>query len=107
MTIDITTDGPAQENSKVWFLDYIKDPYSEKVSTLLQFITGFKQLPAWVLDKKIVLKFLPDTDEKIYPEAIVCFHTILLPTVHSSKNAFFKYMGKALEIESSGFSSPS
>ena len=107
MTIDITTDGPAQENSKVWFLDYIKDPYSEKLSTLLQFITGFKQLPAWVLDKKIVLKFLPDTDEKIYPEAIVCFHTILLPTVHSSKNTFFKYMDKALEIESSGFSSPS
>ena len=58
MTIDITTDGPAQENSKVWFLDYIKDPYSEKVSTLLQFITGFKQLPAWVLDGFMGFKIL-------------------------------------------------
>ena len=83
--LPIATDGPTQENSKVWLLDYIKDASSEKLSTSLQFITAFKQRPAWGLDKKIVSKYLPDIDEKIYPEAIVCFHTILLPTVHSSK----------------------
>ena len=77
--MSIAADGPAQENSKVWFLDYNKDANSEKLSTLMQFITAFKQLLAWSLDKKIVLKFLPDTDEKIYPQAIACFHTILLP----------------------------
>ena len=77
--MSIAADGPAQENSKVRFLDYNKDANSEKLSTLMQFITAFKQLLAWSLDKKIVLKFLPDTDEKIYPQAIACFHTILLP----------------------------
>ena len=39
--------------------------------------------------------------------AIVCFHAIVIPTVHSSKYAFFKYIDKALETGSSGFSSPS
>ena len=107
INMSIAANGPAQENLKVWFLDYNKDASSKKLSTLIQFITAFKQLPAWSIDNKIVLKFLPDTDEKIYLQAIVCFHTILLPSVHLSKNAFFKYMNKALEIESSGFSSPS
>ena len=48
--IPIATDGPSPGNSKVWFLDYIKDAYSEKLSILLQFITAFKQLPAWGID---------------------------------------------------------
>ena len=48
----IATDRPTQENSKVWFLDYIKDAFSNTLTTLLQFITAFKQLPAWELDKK-------------------------------------------------------
>ena len=39
----IATDGIAQENSKVSFGDYIKFANPEKLSTLLQFITAFKQ----------------------------------------------------------------
>ena len=27
----IAADEPSQENSKVWFLDYLKDTYSEKL----------------------------------------------------------------------------
>lgn len=46
----IATDRPVPENSKVWFLGYIKDAYSEKLSILLQFITAFKRLPAWGID---------------------------------------------------------
>ena len=102
----IATERPVPENSKVWFLRYIKDAFLNTLSTLLQFIKAFKQIPVWRLDKKAVLKFLPDTDKKIYPEVIVCVHTILLPTVHSSKYAFFKDIDKALETGSSGFSSP-
>ena len=49
----IATDRSAQKISKVWFLDYIKDAFSNKLSLLLQFITAFKQLPVWGLDKKI------------------------------------------------------
>ena len=105
--MSIATNRPAQENSKVWFLDYIKDAYLNTLSTLLQFITSFKQLPAWERYKKTVLTFLTDTDKKIYPEANVCPHTILLPTIHSWKYAFFKDIDKALETGSSGFSSPS
>ena len=103
----IATERAVPENSKVWFLGYIKDAFLNTLSTLLQFVTACKQLPVWRLDKEAVLKFLPDTDQKIYPEAIVCLHTILLPTVHSSKYAFFKDIDKALETGSSGFSSPS
>ena len=47
----IATDRPAQENSKVWFLDYIKDAFSNTLSTLLQFITALKQLAACGIDK--------------------------------------------------------
>ena len=50
--MSIATDRPAQENSKVWFLDYIKDAFSNTLTTLLQFITAFRQLPAWELAKK-------------------------------------------------------
>ena len=48
----IASDRPTQENSKVWFLDYIKDAFSNTLTTLQQFITAFKQLPAWELAKK-------------------------------------------------------
>ena len=60
----IATDRPVPENSKVWFLDYIKGAFLNTLSTLLQFITAFKQLPEQRLDKKTVLKFLPDIDKK-------------------------------------------
>ena len=96
--MSIATNRPAT-NSKVWFLDYIKDAFLNTLSTLLQFITSFKQLPAWERDKKTVLKLLTDTN--------LCLHTILLPTVHSLKYAFFKDIDKALETGSSGFSLPS
>ena len=99
----IAADRPVPENSKVWFLDCIKDGFLNTLSTLLRFITAFKQLPAWWLHKKTVLKFLPDSDKKIYPEAIVCLHTILLPPVHSLKYAFFKDISKSLETGSSVF----
>ena len=49
----IATDGLAQENSKVLFVDYIKDTNSEKLSTMIKFITASKQRPAWGL-KKII-----------------------------------------------------
>ena len=96
--MSIATNRPAT-NSKVWFLDYIKDAFLNTLPTLLQFITSFKQLPAWERDKKTVLKLLTDTN--------LCLHTILLPTVHSLKYAFFKDIDKALETGSSGFSLPS
>ena len=47
----IATDGPAQENSKVLFVDYIKDTNSEKLSTMMKFITAFKQRPTWGFEK--------------------------------------------------------
>ena len=96
--MSIATNRPAT-NSKVWFLDYIQDAFLNTLPTLLQFITSFKQLPAWERDKKTVLKLLTDTN--------LCLHTILLPTVHSLKYAFFKDIDKALETRSSGFSLPS
>ena len=48
----IATAGPAGPASKIWFLDYIKDAYSGMLSTLLKFITTFKQLPACGLKNK-------------------------------------------------------
>ena len=62
----IATDRPVPENSKVWFLGYINDAF---LNRLLQLVTAFKQLPVWRLDKKAVLKFLPDTDKKNIPRS--------------------------------------
>ena len=39
----IATDRPAQENSKVWFLDYIKDAFSNTLTTLLQPLNNFRR----------------------------------------------------------------
>ena len=88
--MSIATNRPAQENSKVWFLDYIKDAYLNTLSTLLQFITSFKQLPAWDRDKKTVLTFLTDTDKKYtqrrtYVLIQSCFQLFIHRNMHSLK----------------------
>ena len=86
----IATDRPVPENSKVWFLDCIKDAFLNTLSTLLQFITAFKQFPAWWLHKKTVLKFLPDTDKKYtqkrsYVFIQSYFQLFIHRNMHSSK----------------------
>ena len=98
----ITADGKAQEQTQKWFIQYVKFASEEALSRLLRFVSAFSAIPAWGMEKKISVKFLPDDDEKIYPESMVCFQVILFPTVHSTQEVFYKYMNKALEIESDG-----
>ena len=100
----IETDDRTQEQVKSWFLDFIEEATEEILSQLLCFSTAFKSIPPWGLSKKISVKFLEDDDEKLFPEAMVYFHIIYLPTVHTSKVAFCKYLSQALEYESLGFS---
>ena len=56
------------------------------------------------MQKKITPKFLTDDDNKIYPEAMACFHIMYLPTVHSTQEMFTKYFECALGYEGCGFS---
>ena len=57
----IATDRSAQKISKVWFLDYIKDAFSNKLSLLVQFITALNNFQYGDLIKRFkifkILKF--------------------------------------------------
>ena len=101
----VQTQDRIQEKVKSWFLEFIENSTQETLSKLLCFSTAFQSIPPWGLSKKIAVKFLEDDDQKVFPKAMVCFHIIYLPTVHSSKVAFNMYLSQALECESLGFSS--
>ena len=101
----VKTEDRIQEQVKSWFFDYVEHSTEETLSKLLRFSTAFQSIPPWGLSRKIAVKFLDDDDEKVFPEAMVCFHIIYLPTVHSSKVVFNMHLSQALECESLGFSS--
>lgn len=77
----------------------------QQLSTLFRFITAYEKPPVWGMETPISVKFLLDGDNKIMPEALddTCIKTIFLSVVHSGKNIFYKYMNKALDLESMGF----
>eukprot|EP00794_Sanderia_malayensis_P001737 gene1737-1934_t len=99
----IETEDRTQEQVKSWFLEFIEESTQEILSQFLCFSTALQSIPPWGLSKNIVVKFLEDDDEKLFPEAMVCFQIIYLPTVHTSKLTFCKYLSQALEYESLGF----
>ena len=73
----------------------------------MSFSTASPKLPLWRLEKDIVVKFLPDNEQKLMPEATTCFNILCIPVVHESKTTFYKYMDITLDCESSGFSAES
>ena len=69
----------AQLHSYDWFMDY-----EEKLVCLLQFIAGFQSIPRYGLPHNIVLRYIPDDDEKAsMPSATVHLAMLQLPTIHS------------------------
>ena len=49
------------------------------------------------------MKFLEDDDEEKLVKAVACSNIIFIPTVHSSKQAFYRNMDVALKYGHSGF----
>ena len=96
-----------QKTALTWLIDHVNDIKVEKLETLLSFITASQKLPPWRLEKEIVVKPLPDNEQKLLPEATTCFNISCTPVVHESKTTFYKYMNIALDCESSGFSEES
>jgi len=94
----------AQQRSFDWFMEYVSNAGEEKLRCLLQFITGFKSVPPRGLPHNIVLKYLPEDDEKSsLPSATACLAILQLPTIHSTANKFNQSFDIALEFESQGF----
>ena len=94
----------AQQRSYDWFIEYVSNAGEEKLKCLLQFITGFKSIPPRGLPHNIVLRYLPDDDEKAsLPSATACLAILQLPTIHSTENKFNQSLDIALQFESQGF----
>ena len=94
----------AQQRSYDWFIEYVSNAGEEKLKCLLQFITGFKSIPPRGLPHNIVLRYLPDDDEKAsLPSATACLAILQLPTIHSTVNKFNQSLDIALQFESQGF----
>ena len=85
----------------------IKGSSSSVLSRLLKFATGYSNIPPWGLGRQIVIKYHADDEDKIYPEAMVCFSILYLPTVHSNEASFICHFEKALDVEGVGFSASS
>lgn len=94
----------AQQCSYDWFMEYVSNASQEKLRSLLQFITGFKSIPPCGLPHSIVLKYLPDDDEKSsLLSATACLAILQIPTIHSTATKFNQSFDVALEFESQGF----
>jgi len=95
------SEGFEQKQSFTFFQTFI-DSNPEILSKIFRFATGLSEIIPWE-KKKIAMKFLPDDESKIYPEAMACFNILYLPTVHSTQEAFSRHFSKALDIEGTGF----
>ena len=94
----------AQQRFYDWFMEYVSNAGEEKLRCLLQFITGFKSIPPRGLPHNIVLRYLPDDDEKAsLPSATACLAILQLPTIHSTENKFNQSLDISLEFESHRF----
>ena len=96
-----------QKTALTWLIDYVNEINVEKLEALMSFITTSPKLPSWGTEKEIAVKFLPDDEQKLMPEATTCFNMLYIPVVYESKTTFYTYMDIALDCESSGFSAES
>ena len=90
--------------SRKFFDTFLYNANGDIIKKVLRFVTGYSVIPPWGIPKEIIIKFLIDDDSKLYPEAMVCFGILHLPTVHSNQREFDKHFLTALEIEGVGFS---
>ena len=67
------------------------------VEDLLKCCSGLAVIPPMGLSNDIQLDYLPSDDKYVLPQVRVCFLKLLLPTVHKSKEAFFRAFATALE----------
>eukprot|EP00794_Sanderia_malayensis_P008372 gene8372-9270_t len=85
-----------------WFMQFIQDSKEKRLHGLLQFITGFKNVPPLVLPHKICLKYLSEEDESAsLPTSMACLCILSLPTVPSFEESLIL----AIDCESQGFGS--
>ena len=66
-----------KKQSQFFFLQYVKQAGSTKLSNILQFVTGFTRIPPWKMEKRYYLKYLEDDDEKMLPESMACFNIFI------------------------------
>ena len=94
------------ENKQAYehFQSILAGASANTLGAILKFATGFHSIPPWGLQKPVVIRYLEDDENKIYPEAMACFNILKLPTVHSNCKVFEEHFLKALSIEGVGFS---
>ena len=82
------------------FFDYfLANASTDSIEKLFRFVTGFEYLPPLGISQSISVRYLPDDNERSFPEASCCFSILNLPTVHSSQKAFDEYFEKTLEVK--------
>ena len=90
--------------SRKFFDNFLVNASTETIQKRFRFVTGFEYLPPWGIPQSISVRYLPDENERSFPEASCCFSILNLPIVHSSQTAFDEYFEKALDVEGVGFS---
>ena len=90
--------------SRKFFDNFLVNASTETIQKRFRFVTGFEYLPPWGIPQSISVRYLPDENERSFPETSCCFSILNLPIVHSSQTAFDEYFEKALDVEGVGFS---
>ena len=94
--------GSRQHNAFHWLRRYIETASEEKLVKMLKFATSLKSVAPTGLSQKIEVTFHA-TEEKLYPEAAVCFRQLSLPICHRTYDDFARYLDQAVLLGSEGF----
>ena len=85
-----------------WFLQFVDTASEETLHKFLQFATSLTSVAPNGIYPKIDVSFHA-TEEKIYPEAAVCFRQLFLPICHGTYEDFANCIEQALLLGSEGF----
>lgn len=94
--------GSKQYNAFHWLLRFVETASEEKLEKILKFTTSLKRVAPTGLSPKIEVTFHA-TEEKLYPEAAVCFRQLSLPICHCTYDDFARYFDQAVLLGSEGF----
>ena len=94
--------GSIQHSAYMWLQRLIETASETQLALFLRFTTSLSHLPPTGISPKIEIIF-HTSEDRVYPEAAVCFRQLSLPICHANFEDFSNHFLQALRFESEGF----
>lgn len=102
LDVPLMETGSIQHSAYMWLQRLIETATEKQLALLLRFTTSLSHLPPTGLSPKVEIVF-QTSEDRIYPEAAVCFRQLSLPICHANFEDFNHHFLQALRFESEGF----